>query len=226
MLYTQVLYQMKVFTTALFSVVLLDRKLSATKWISLVLLFIGVCMVTVDPSSIGKDKENHSFITGVVAVAISCLSSGFAGVYFEKILKGSKASVWLRNVQLGFFGSTAAVIGMFLRDYQEIVEKGFFFGYSPLVWMVIIQQAIGGLIVAVVVRYADNILKGFATSISIIISALSSVYLFGFTLTVLFGIGTMLVVTSIYLYGLPNKTVSEKDPSSSSLPLINKKLPS
>ena len=217
---------MKVFTTALFSVMLLDRKLSLTKWISLVLLFIGVCLVTIDPSSFGKDKKNHSFITGVVAVAISCLSSGFAGVYFEKILKGSKASVWLRNVQLGFFGSTAAIIGMFLRDYQEILEKGFFFGYSPLVWMVITQQAVGGLIVAAVVRYADNILKGFATSMSIIISALSSVYLFGFILTAFFGIGTLLVVTSIYLYGLPNK-VSDKDSSSSpSLPLINKKLPS
>lgn len=181
-------------------------------------------MVTVDPSSIWKNRDNHSFITGVVAVAISCLSSGFAGVYFEKILKGSSASVWLRNVQLGFFGSFAAVIGMLLHDYQEIVEKGFFFGYSSLVWMVIIQQAVGGLIVAVVVRYADNILKGFATSISIIISALSSVYLFGFTLTLVFGLGTLLVVTSIYLYGLPNKA-ADKD-SLSPLPVTNKKLPS
>ena len=214
---------MKVFTTALFSVLLLDRRLSAMKWISLVLLFIGVSMVTIDPLSLGNDRKNHSFITGVVAVAISCLSSGFAGVYFEKILKGSKASVWLRNVQLGFFGSTAAIIGMYLNDYQEIAEKGFFFGYTPLVWMVIIQQAVGGLIVAVVVRYADNILKGFATSISIIISALSSVYLFGFTLTILFGIGTLLVVASIYLYGLPDKAPST---DSASLPLTNKKLPS
>lgn len=216
---------MKVFTTAIFSVVLLDRKLSIVKWISLVLLFIGVSMVTVDPSSIGKDKENHHFLTGVIAVAISCLSSGFAGVYFEKILKGSSASVWLRNVQLGFFGSIAAVIGMFAHSYQEIAEKGFFFGYSTLVWLVIIQQAVGGLIVAAVVRYADNILKGFATSISIIISALASVYLFGFILTILFGIGTILVVVSIYLYGLPSKA-PDKDPSASSLPLKNKKLPS
>ena len=215
---------MKVFTTAIFSVALLGRKLSVTKWVSLVILFVGVSMVTVDPSSIGKDKKNHYFILGVAAVGISCLSSGFAGVYFEKILKGSSASVWLRNVQLGFFGSIAAITGMFAYDYQEITEKGFFFGYSTLVWLVIIQQAIGGLIVAVVVRYADNILKGFATSISIIVSALSSVYLFEFTLTTMFGIGTILVVTSIYLYALPNK--ASDDSSAPTLPLKNKKLPS
>jgi len=36
-----------------------------------------------------------------VAVLSACCSSGFAGVYFEKILKGTKATIWLRNIQLG-----------------------------------------------------------------------------------------------------------------------------
>jgi len=210
---------MKVFTTALFSVVLLDKKLSAFKWTSLVILFAGVCLVTVDPSSFGNKNENQSFLIGAIAVAVSCLSSGFAGVYFEKILKGTGGSVWLRNIQLGFFGSLAAVVGMLMRDYDKVSTNGFFFGYSVLVWMVITQQAVGGLIVAAVVRYADNILKGFATSISIIVSALASVYLFEFTLTPLFAVGTLLVVISIYMYGQPDKPATNKD---SSLPLTSK----
>lgn len=39
---------------------------------------------------------------------------------------------------------------------------------------VVYVQALGGLVVAMVIKYADNILKGFATSLSIIISALIS----------------------------------------------------
>lgn len=39
---------------------------------------------------------------------------------------------------------------------------------------VLSPQALGGLVVAMVIKYADNILKGFATSLSIIISALIS----------------------------------------------------
>lgn len=38
---------------------------------------------------------------GLGAVLASTLTSGFAGVYFEKILKTGPTSVWIRNIQLG-----------------------------------------------------------------------------------------------------------------------------
>lgn len=42
-----------------------------------------------------------SQFVGLVSVLVACCSSGFAGVYFEKILKETKQSVWVRNIQLG-----------------------------------------------------------------------------------------------------------------------------
>lgn len=66
----------------------------------------GVAAVQIHPStSKEEEKTNQNAMVGMVAVITSCLMSGFAGVYFEKILKGSKQSVWLRNVQLGFLGT-------------------------------------------------------------------------------------------------------------------------
>ena len=41
-------------------------------------------------------------------------------------------------------------------------------------WYLVALNAIGGLIVAVVVKYADNILKGFACSMAIIITCMVS----------------------------------------------------
>ena len=48
------------------------------------------------------------------------------------------------------------------------------FGYDLFVWYLVALNAIGGLIVAVVVKYADNILKGFACSMAIIITCMVS----------------------------------------------------
>lgn len=42
---------------------------------------------------------------------------------------------------------------------------------------VFVFQALGGLVIAAVIKYADNILKGFATSLSIILSTLISYFL-------------------------------------------------
>ncbi|XP_054465901.1 UDP-galactose translocator isoform X3 [Anoplopoma fimbria] len=217
----QVTYQLKILTTALFSVMMLRKSLSRVQWVSLLLLFSGVAVVQVQQE--GKkeasvsDGTNQNYTVGLVAVVISCLSSGFAGVYFEKILKGSSASVWMRNVQLGIFGTALGMLGLWWKDGAAIAEHGFLFGYTDMVWCVIFNQAFGGLLVAVVVKYADNILKGFATSFSIVVSTVMSVYLFGFHVDLLFSAGAGLVIGAVYMYSLP-KASSAPSSSSSSAP--------
>lgn len=68
------------------------------------------------------DQSSQSRTIGFVAVLISCLSSGFAGVYFEKILKGSSISLWLRNMQLGIFAAILAFAGMMIKDGDHVKE--------------------------------------------------------------------------------------------------------
>ena len=122
--------------------------------------------------------------------------------------------MWLRNVQLGMYGIVIGLIGMWIKDGEKIQESGFFTGYTTLVWLVVYNQAFGGLLVAVVVKYADNILKGFATSLAIILSCFVSVFFFSFQLNLQFIFGAGLVISAVYLYGTSGMT-SPKVPSSS-----------
>lgn len=212
----QVSYQLKILTTALFSVLMLKKKLSPQQWSALVILFVGVALVQFRPEDSKSSKTattDQRPSVGLFAVILSCFMSGFAGVYFEKILKGTKQSLWLRNVQLGSMSVIIGLITMEIKDGPKIQERGFFFGYDYVVWIVIVFQSLGGLLVAVVVKYADNILKGFATSAAIVLSCIASIYLFDFKLSFPFTTGAFLVIISVYIY---SKFVPEN-----SLPQVN-----
>ncbi|KAG9511380.1 UDP-galactose translocator, partial [Fragariocoptes setiger] len=228
---SQVTYQLKILTTAVFSVFMLGKRLSGLQWIALLLLFIGVAIVEVvivgpvasksglmnshaisnqtnveHPPEDQPDGDRHEnpLIGFLALIAASCLS-GFAGVYFEKILKSTaQVSLWIRNIQLSIVAIPVGLLQVYILEPTHVEEKGFFFGYTAITWICIILQAQGGLLVAVVVKYANNILKGFATSLAIIISSVASVFLFNFTITVPFFIGTSLVIASIMLYSRPS----------------------
>jgi UDP-sugar transporter A1/2/3 len=141
---------------------------------------------------------------GIFVVILSCLSSAFAGVYFEKLLKNSTSTIWVRNIQLGLWGAMFGVLTAYVYDYGTIMADGFFQGYNSLVWTVIVIQAAGGLLVAVVVKYADNILKGFATSISIISSSILSMMFFAFQPGATWMAGALLVMCATVLYSMPS----------------------
>jgi len=203
----QVCYQLKILTTALFSATLLQRQFSRTKWVSLVILTVGVAIVQISGSGDKGHKddagESHNRFVGLAAVLCAACTSGFSGVYFEKILKGSSTTLWIRNIQMGLPSILIAYITVLLKDSAAIAEQGFLGGYTTIVWIVVLVQAAGGLIVAVVVKYADNVLKVFATSFSIIISCIISAILFDFRPNFSFLIGASLVVIATVLYSKP-----------------------
>ena len=211
----QVCYQLKILTTALFSALLLpQRKFSGQKWAALIILTVGVAIVQIsgsgdqhtnpDSNSTADSQQQHNRIVGLVAVLCAACTSGFSGVYFEKILKGSRTSLWIRNVQMGLPSIVIAYVTVYFKDAAAVQSQGFLQGYTAIVWTVVTVQAVGGLIVATVVKYADNVLKVFATSFSIVVSCIISAFLFDFHPTWMFLCGASLVVTATAMYSSPD----------------------
>lgn len=211
----QVTYQMKILTTAVLSVLILKKSLGRDKWTALAILTSGVVMIQwprdhgESPAAHNNRKEHHTdnALIGFLAVMSACVTSGFAGVYLEKILKQTSTSIWLRNIQLALFGSILGFGGALWNDGAKIKDQGLLGGFNFMVWLVIILQAVGGLVVAAVLKYADNILKCFGNALSIILSCLVSAVVFqDFVPDGLFALGTVFVLaaTSIYSLGFPS----------------------
>ena len=64
----------------------------------------------------------------------------------EKLLKQSNSSIWIRNMQVSSIGIVFSALMCFTKDGALIKSAGFFKGYTPYVWSVILLQAIGGLV--------------------------------------------------------------------------------
>jgi len=194
----QITYQLKILTTGILSVIILGKVLSNTKWAALVVLMFGVIAIQITQSnSTNEEKVEGNFLIGMIAVLSACITSALAGVSLEKMIKGTPKNVWTRSIQVAIWGLIAGIGGAIIKDGQTILEKGFCFDYSLLVWAVILIQAIGGMTVAAVMKYADNILKCFANAASIIFTILIEGG-HGFD----FLPGTVMVIVATTMYGL------------------------
>jgi len=220
----QITYQMKIITTAVSSVIILNHKLYKHQWLSLSLLFVGIVLVQFssgDSSSKKSENSMYDKIIGVTTIFICSILSGLSGVYFEKILKKNKVPLWVRNVQLSLLSIiTGYLVSVLFLDGEVVREKGFFSGYTRWTVLVIILQAFGGILVSVVVKYADNIVKGYATSISIILSCIISHFIFDFSISLVFIVGLTFVIAATFLYGKP---VKQEKKDETEMNLLNNK---
>lgn len=217
----QLLFQLKIFSTALLSVVILKRVLTVRHWRALLVLFVGVGLVqlsTMQTKAAGAGAQGDP-VKGLAAIAVAVLCSGLSGVWFERILKTTPGSIWVRNLQLSLLSLVLAVGSILVQpsDRAQVAEFGLLHGYSALVWSVVGIQSFGGLLVAVVVKYADNILKGFATSIATVLSTLVSVVWLDFKLSPLFLVGAGLVLTSAMLYNTADRQQQQQHEQSAKI---------
>ncbi|CBK21335.2 uncharacterized protein [Blastocystis hominis] len=194
----QICTRMKILITALLSVLILGKKLRFLQWVSLFLLVLGV--IIIKGVSGGKTSENMNFTVGFVAVLISSTSSSLAGVFMEKMFKDRKLTVWNRNFWLAVWSFNPQIV------YPSV----FFKNYNIWAWIAITLLAVGGLVIGLVLKYADNILKAFAGSASILFSTLISCMLFHTKINARFGVGAAIVMVAVVLYSYGAKGVQYK----------------
>lgn len=203
----QITAQLKILTTAIFSVIMLGTKLTLSKWLLLTMVALGVVIIQIQDYSEVSASEAKNKLIGIFCVVLSSTTSGFAGIWFEKALKGKQTlSLFLRNLQLSLFSIIPGFIfGVCIMDGTAVWRDGFFSGYTIWTWLAILLQSLGGLLVSFVVKYADSIIKVLATTIAFLVSTVASTYIFGFVVGVQFVIGSVIVLiaSQFYILGFP-----------------------
>jgi UDP-sugar transporter A1/2/3 len=203
--------------TATFAAIVLRKKLKYIQVVSLLLLTVGVMLCNMkvgNQQSKDDDLDSQgSYWKGIFATLGIAISSGFASVYTEKVIKTQRVdpsvqaghySLAYKQVQLASGGLLTIGIYACLMDFREIVDYGLFHNFNGGACLTVLNSALGGLIVAGVLKYADSVLKGYATAISVIMTGLLSMVLFGTQLQALYFLGIVNVVVAVLLYNGKN----------------------
>jgi len=213
-----VVQQSRLLTTGLFSVIFLKRKLTGQHWRALVILIISVILVenecTCEAESLELTKTEENFLynptTGVIIVLIMACMSSFTGVYWEKVLKGSKGTPWERNFQLAFYSIIVACVTIFFKKPSDLLPQNLVRGVSFVTIILFTTQASQGIVTAFVTKITSTIIRYYSQTASLCITSILSVWLFDSQLSLFFWLGLALVLISMKLYGDASSLQTER----------------
>ena len=127
----------------------------------------------------------------------SCASASYSNPCIRRaqVLKTTTLTVWDRNLQL-------AVYSMIIYVPWAIWESPGdpFHGWSPITLTVALLGALGGILVAMVIKYADGLAKNMATASSIVITTAAGHLLFTGPMNTPIVLGSIIVIVSGYNY--------------------------
>lgn len=197
----QITCQTKVLSTAAFTVLMLQRSFLAVQWLSFALLAIGVVLVQHDESNVSSSTSYS--VLGTIAALTASFVSGFAGVYLEIMFNHGDTSIWMRNVQLGSMMLPLQALAVIDECAAHGVHgNGLLRGFHTSTWLLVGSHAVGGVIVSAVIKYAGNVMKGFASAVAILCTCLLSPLVMRSPShpTPLTGVGVAAVLLSMHLY--------------------------
>ncbi|KAK3227993.1 hypothetical protein Dsin_007855 [Dipteronia sinensis] len=220
----QIMGNLKIVTTGILFRLFLQRKLSNLQWMAIVLLAVGT--TTSQVKGCGEASCDSLFaapIQGYMLGVLSACLSALAGVYTEFLMKKNNDSLYWQNVQLYTFGAIFNMSRLLLDDFRGGFENGAFWqrlfdGYSITTWLVVLNLGSTGLLVSWLMKYADNIVKVYSTSMAMLLTMVLSLYLFNFKPTMQLFLGIIICMMSLQMYFAPPSTLVDIPPAVKTAP--------
>ena len=209
----QILGNLKIVTTGILFRFALGRMMTRTQWIALLLLTVGATVSQI--SGCGDETLSAPVVGYMLGILSACLSAT-AGVYTEFLLKKNNDNLYWQNVQLYAFGVVFNALRLTWDDFFGENSGGNWFldctnGFTAITWLIVINFSFSGLFVSWLQKFADTIVKVYATSSAMLLTALLSVSFFGLEPSLQLFLGITIACCSLVLYFMPPDLPKEKN---------------
>jgi len=205
--------QTKIIFTAVFLYLVLNKQRSKTQVVALFILSLSATIVSLpvdDWSSFTSKDDSHvpveTHYYGILVALFGSLLSGLAATLCQYSLQGRGRNSKVFTIELAVFGTAAiaassyVTTGEFPLDYSD-------WDLNTLV--PVIGQAAGGYITGEVTKRSGGIKKGYAVSAGVVLTAFFEAYTdIQHSLDVRHTLSLPLLISSVYLYNLPETDIT------------------
>lgn len=194
--------QTKTLSAALWLYVMMGQRQSPVQMFALLLLLGAAVTLNAKglSGSAGVDLADKSYSLGVAVVLGASMLSGLSSALTQRVLVSAKPRHPLFfSAELAVYGIVFLLLNAALRD-GGILGRDFFRGWTPLTLIPVVSNALGGLVVGYVTKYAGGVLKGFALIAGIILTGFVQWAFEGKPLGANTWVAVALVSVSIYLH--------------------------
>ncbi|GAB9475139.1 Drug/metabolite transporter [Globisporangium polare] len=214
------LLQFRMVITGLLHQFMFQKRLNRNQWTSLAVTTLGCAIKTLGSSSSSSGKAAAAAaVAGPTLFAygllmIQMLSSTFAGVYNEVLLKKqNKIPLNLQNIFM-YMDSilctvTMLALGLTGQSFAQVVQPAELkVLFSLYVLPMVLIMSVIGVVTSLFLKALDSVRKAIASALELVFLPLLSAVLFGVPLTLSMVVAVVCVASGVYIYSLPMKPES------------------
>lgn len=183
-----VLNQTKTLSAALCTYLVMGKPQSNMQIVALFILFLSALVMegivpveillgnaTISSSNDKNETKNrfdtHHLTYGVAPILLASFISGLAGAVAQKNLQTGARNSYQFSMEL-CVATILILTGSLIvaPDGKLILENGFWHNWTIMTWIPIITNAMGGVLVGLVTKYAGSVSKGFALIFGMLLS--------------------------------------------------------
>lgn len=210
-----VLMQLRIVMTGLLYQWLFRKWLRRNQWYAIGLIAAG-CMCK-EAGKLASAGGLHANASAWLLLLVQMLSSVFAGVYNEALLKGAGGerrgvTTNLQNAYM-YFSSivwNAAFLLAQGRLGEAVSPSNLSAVFTPTVLCIVLIMSTVGLVTGFFLKHLDSVLKSIAAATEVVLTMLASTALFGTPLDALDALSALLVGGGVALYSRPETPRAEE----------------
>lgn len=210
-----ILLQLRNVITGLLYQIIFHKKLTKLQWLSLIILTVG-CIVKEMGKNSKSDGVNSLLSVHLLLIILQVFCSCFAGVYNEYLLKdtGASVNILIQNI---FMYTDSIICNLILMFLTKGSELDFSFISQPILQVLLINGALAGITTSFFLKTLNSILKTFAATLEIIITAILCYFIFSTPIDMFTVCSIFLIFLAILLYSqapvkaTPSKADLQKD---------------